>query len=265
MTRNRWITSHSFVNGRVHAYEGASEQPSGRDYTSRELTSTRSISSSGSSSRNTILHASDVMTRDFDGAGGAAGGGAAGKLNTSTSTSIVPIKKENGNGIFVDTLKLLKRFMRSGLREDQAEEVTLGVQNVLRDAMDTYMERFVSNEGFQRVMTEAETRQEYEIIAVKRENDRLRNELDKLRAELKHEVDKISSSNRLDINLEKGRIREEIREMENRRSESENRLDRELNNLRTHVEQTKNDIIKYSMGFLVSISAVGLGLIRLLI
>ena len=33
---------------------------------------------------------------------------------------------------------------------------------------------------------------------------------EKLRAELKHEVDKISSSNRLDINLEKGRMREEI-------------------------------------------------------
>ena len=52
---------------------------------------------------------------------------------------------------------------------------------------------------------------------------------------------------------------------ESRRNESEIRLDREVNNLRTHVEQTKNDIIKYSMGFLVSISAVGLGLIRLLI
>lgn len=52
---------------------------------------------------------------------------------------------------------------------------------------------------------------------------------------------------------------------ESRRNESEIRLDREVNSLRTHVEQTKNDIIKYSMGFLVSISAVGLGLIRLLI
>jgi len=212
----------------------------------------------------------DMMT-GAGGIGAAAGGGIGGggigfgKITTATATAMVPIQKKENAGMFVDTLALMKRFMRGGLSEDQAEEVTLGVQHVLRDAMDCYMERFVSNEGFQRVMSDCETRQEYEIMSVRRENDRLRNELEKLRAELKHEVDKISSSNRLDINLEKGRMREEISVMESRRNESEIRLDREVNNLRTHVEQTKNDIIKYSMGFLVSISAVGLGLIRLLI
>lgn len=109
--------------------------------------------------------------------GGGAGGLSFGKVTASTATAMVPINKKENAGMFVDTLALMKRFMRGGLSEDQAEEVTLGVQHVLRDAMDCYMERFVSNEGFQRVMSESETRQEYEIISVRRENDRLRNEL----------------------------------------------------------------------------------------
>ena len=156
----------------------------------------------------------DMMTGGGAAAGGGGGGGLGfGKVNAATAKAMVPINKKENAGMFVDTLALMKRFMRGGLSENQAEEVTLGVQHVLRDAMDCYMERFVNNEGFERVMSDCETRHEYEIMSVRRENDRLRNELEKLRAELKHEVDKIGSSNRLDINLEKGRMREEISAM----------------------------------------------------
>ena len=77
---------------------------------------------------------------------------------------------------------------------------------------------------------------------------------------MKHEVDKMMASQRLEMNLEKGRIRDELVIQDSRRNEAETRLDREINTLRTHIEQTKNDIIKYSMGFLVSMTAVGLGL-----
>lgn len=73
------------------------------------------------------------------------------------------------------------------------------------------------------------------------------------------------ASQRLEMNLEKGRIRDELVIQDSRRNEAETRLDREINTLRTHIEQTKNDIIKYSMGFLVSMTAVGLGLMRLMI
>jgi len=82
---------------------------------------------------------------------------------------------------------------------------------------------------------------------------------------MKHEVDKMMASQRLEMNLEKGRIRDELVIQDSRRNEAETRLDREINTLRTHIEQTKNDIIKYSMGFLVSMTAVGLGLMRLMI
>ena len=82
---------------------------------------------------------------------------------------------------------------------------------------------------------------------------------------MKHEVDKMMASQRLEMNLEKGRIRDELVIQDSRRNEAETRLDREINTLRTHIEQTKNVIIKYSMGFLVSMTAVGLGLMRLMI
>ena len=83
-------------------------------------------------------------------------------------------------GVLIDTLALLRRFMSAGMSESQAEKIITSVQEVLRTALDAYMVQFVTTDDFGRQMNETETRQEYEIISVKRDNERLRNELEKV-------------------------------------------------------------------------------------
>ena len=83
-------------------------------------------------------------------------------------------------GVLRDTLALLRRFMSAGMSESQAEKIITSVQEVLRTALDAYMVQFVTTDDFGRQMNETETRQEYEIISVKRDNERLRNELEKV-------------------------------------------------------------------------------------
>ena len=137
-------------------------------------------------------------------------------------------------------------------------------------------------------------------------------------AELKYEIDKIQASQRLDLNLEKGRIRDELLTQNSKSiqtgapfhsaadecmparvvcrahaiAHAEIRLDKEINSMRTTLEvralssaeallylhpsgrrspapfpsqANKNDIIRFCVGAVASTTAVGLGILRLVL
>ena len=79
------------------------------------------------------------------------------------------------------------------------------------------------------------------------------------------ELDKLISSQRLDLNLEKGRLRDELQAMSHNVQTIETQLHKDLNNIRTGIEANKNELIKYSIGLLVSAGAVTLGILRFLV
>jgi hypothetical protein len=84
-------------------------------------------------------------------------------------------------------------------------------------------------------------------------------------SELKYEIDKIQSSQRLDLNLERGRIRDELLTAGNKSIATEIRLDKEINAMKTTLEANKNDIIRFCVGAVASTTAVGLGILRLVL
>lgn len=69
---------------------------------------------------------------------------------------------------------------------------------------------------------------------------------------------------RLDINLEKGNTREELRKMAETAHEQDQRFERELNNVRTMLEASKNDMIKWFVGMMVSVLLVSASVMRML-
>lgn len=89
-------------------------------------------------------------------------------------------------------------------------------------------------------------------------------EIEKLRAEVRYTHEKVMSSQKLDMNLERGRIRDDLQAQDNKTAAMEIRLDREIQAMRTTIEAAKNDVIKYSIGAVMSMAAVGMSLIRLL-
>ena len=91
----------------------------------------------------------------------------------------------------------------------------------------------------------------------------LTEENEKLRADLKYNIDRITQSQKLDLNLEKGRLRELHGIQESQMKEVEARVDRELHQMRTQIEAAKTEIIRYSVGTLVSLGALSLAAIRL--
>ena len=104
-----------------------------------------------------------------------------------------------------------------------------------------------------------------ELDAASKHNaDALLAECEKLRAELRYAHEKVSTSQKLDLNLERGRIRDELQSGESKTAQMEIRLDREISSMKTTIEAAKSDVIKYSLGAVMSMAAVGMSMMRLL-
>ncbi|XP_006360626.1 protein FMP32, mitochondrial-like isoform X3 [Solanum tuberosum] len=111
--------------------------------------------------------------------------------------------------------------------------------------------------------SEVQSSQEHHFSLLQRELEKLRNDIEKMRSELRYEVDKLTAGQRLDLNLERGRIRDELANQNAETTNLTNKLDREIHALRAQIEAAKYEVIKYCIGTLVSISAVGLAVLRL--
>ncbi|KAH9291571.1 hypothetical protein KI387_043244, partial [Taxus chinensis] len=104
---------------------------------------------------------------------------------------------------------------------------------------------------------------EHHFSSLQRGTEKLRTDIDRMRSELRYEIDKVTAGQRLDLNLERGRVRDELANQSAETSNLTNKLDREIHFLKTQLEAAKYDVIKYCIGTIVSVMAVGLGLLRL--
>lgn len=176
----------------------------------------------------------------------------------------------------VDTLALVKSLEAEGMPSKQAEAVTTALTHVLNDTLENLAQSLVSKPELQKASmlqesnlskfkVEVQGSQEHHFSLLQRETEKLRNDIDKMRTDVRHEMDKITAGHRLDLNLERGRIRDELAEQGAETTNLTNKLDREIHALRAHLEAAKYDVIKYCIGTVVSISAVGLAIIRIVL
>ncbi|XP_020599608.1 protein FMP32, mitochondrial-like isoform X1 [Phalaenopsis equestris] len=200
---------------------------------------------------------------------------------TSSSNQIRELSelaKSNGNGkraFLVDTLGLVRRLEGQGVPSKQAEAITSAITEVLNDSLENVSQSFVSNGRMQlsemaqdanlsKFKSEVQSLQEHHFSLLQRETEKLKTDIEKMRSELRYEVDKVTAGHRLDLNLERGRLRDELAKQSAETSDLTNKLDREIHALKAQLEAAKYDVIKYCIGTLVSISAVGLAVIRIL-
>lgn len=78
-------------------------------------------------------------------------------------------------------------------------------------------------------------------------HERLSNDLAKLNSRLRDEISRAQASVRLDLNLEKGRIREEAKGQELKIKETETRIEQEVAGLRERVEGVKFSTLQWLM------------------
>ncbi|XP_070017551.1 protein FMP32, mitochondrial-like isoform X2 [Nicotiana sylvestris] len=182
--------------------------------------------------------------------------------------------KANGKRAFlVDTLALVKSLEAQGVPSKQAEAITSAITEVLNDSLENIACSFVSLAEMQK----SDLVQEANISKFKSQiqssqfshcrkiiflycNMKLKSFGMTLK---KYEIDKLTAGQRLDLNLERGSIRDELAKQNAETTNLTNKLDREIHALRAQLEAGKYEVIKYCIGTLVSISAVGLAVLRL--
>ncbi|KAK8263845.1 hypothetical protein V6Z12_D12G068600 [Gossypium hirsutum] len=96
-----------------------------------------------------------------------------------------------------------------------------------------------------KLKSEVQSSQEHHFSLLQHENEKLRHDIEKMRSELRHEIDKVTAEHRLDLNLERGRIRDELTNQNAVTSNLTNKLDREIHALEAQLEGAKYDLIKY--------------------
>ncbi|OIT22420.1 PREDICTED: protein FMP32, mitochondrial-like [Nicotiana attenuata] len=182
----------------------------------------------------------------------------------------------NGKRLFlVDTLALVRRLEAQGVPTKQAEAITAAITEVLNDSLENVAQTFVSKEELQtlemiqesklsKFKSEVQSSRENHFSLLQHETEKLKSDIEKMRSELRYEIDKVTAGHRLDLNLERGRIRDELANQNQETTNLTNKLDREIHGLRAQLEAAKYDVIKYCIGTLVSISAVGLAIVRIL-
>eukprot|EP00002_Diphylleia_rotans_P013327 TRINITY_DN2602_c0_g1_i1.p1 TRINITY_DN2602_c0_g1~~TRINITY_DN2602_c0_g1_i1.p1 ORF type:complete len:112 (-),score=20.97 TRINITY_DN2602_c0_g1_i1:38-373(-) len=99
---------------------------------------------------------------------------------------------------------------------------------------------------------------------IKRENERIKSEVAYLKTELKYEIERIQGNQKLDLNLERGRIQELLGAIDTKIVAIDKKMVQDINTIKTNMEALKYDIIKYCVGTIISTVAAGLAVLRIL-
>lgn len=194
------------------------------------------------------------------------------------SAASIPMSPEAAmrKNLFVNTLEMSHKFSTEvGMPRHEADRLATYLTQLLCEHKERLSETYVEKASLQRALIDLEGRiasaraevlkaQEMSLGQVQSGQSQLGQDIKTLRVEFKHEVDKLQSTQRLDINLERGNTREELRKMMEQVHEQDQKFERELNALRTQLEASKNDMIKWFVGMMTSVFLVVASALRML-
>lgn len=191
--------------------------------------------------------------------------------SSSASSSFAAHPPFPSSVVYVDTLAMVRALERAGMDARVAECVAREVASATRNATGPLASR-AEFEKLTVSLTAKVESAESEMKSRQREQESssrhsvavVTSEIEKLRSELRFAHEKMTTSQKLDLNLERGRLRDDLQRQDDKTGAMELRLDREISAMKTTIEAAKNDVIKYSIGAIMSMAAVGMSLMRLL-
>lgn len=144
---------------------------------------------------------------------------------------------------------------------------TRSIQNLTRTMVlreDAAKATYTQKVDFATLRSELLSADSTESNATRSAHERLTNDIGKLNNRLKDEIGRTQASVRLDLNLEKGRIREEAVSQELRIKETETKIEQEAGALRQQLEMVKFQTLQWLIGVCTGFAALMLGAWRLL-
>ncbi|KAI5783540.1 hypothetical protein EDC01DRAFT_210308 [Geopyxis carbonaria] len=174
-----------------------------------------------------------------------------------------------------DTLKFVQRLQAEGFSEKQAEALLKVLSDVIEESIQNLTRTMVPREDqekvtytqkvdFAKLRSELSALHGSELGPIRSDQERLSSEISRLGARLREEVQRAQSSVKLDLNLEKGRIREESSVHELKVKETDTRIEKEVGDLRGVLESVKFSTLQWLIGVCTGTAALLLGVWRLL-
>lgn len=167
-------------------------------------------------------------------------------------------------------MKLVERLKTDGFTEEQSQAVMRAVSAVVEETAQNVTRAMVSREDalktsytqkvdFAALRTELLNLDNSDSALTKATYERLDNELQKQNSRIVEEIKRTQASARLDLNLEKGRIREETNAQELKLRETETRIDQEVSSLRERIEAVKLSTLQWLLSVVTGVIALMLG------
>lgn len=173
-----------------------------------------------------------------------------------------------------DTKKFVQSLQTKGkFTEEQAEAAVNIVNKAVNDGISSIAKNLVTKEtlnsiayqqkvDFAKLKGELQTMDKSEFTNLKKEQEQLRTNLTNLQNRLKEEITKNSAGVRLDLNLEKGRIREESSLHELKIEDTYTRIDEEIANMQMQIKSVKTQVMQWLIGVSSGTAALMLAFVR---
>lgn len=175
---------------------------------------------------------------------------------------------------YFDSAEYVHRFEQQGLSKQQAEGVVDALEGIVQESMDNLEANLVSRSehykhhdrqkvDFAALKQNLELSERTDFMNLKAENERLLGDIEKLKQRLREEISRTQAGVRLDLNLEKGRIRDEMSVRESRMTEVDTRIENEIGLLRASMEAVKFNILQYAFAVMSGTGALLLAYLRM--
>ncbi|PVU93586.1 hypothetical protein BB561_003180 [Smittium simulii] len=178
-------------------------------------------------------------------------------LHTSSSYSIYQAPKH-----YFDTYQVRTQLEKAGFDHMQSEAIVELLSQVVKESTDGMLKNVkmaAYKVDFAQMKSEIQMIEKTDFSIMKAENEKLAGEVLKLKQRLGEEISKTQASVKLDMSLEKGRIRDEQASQEINIKKADAKIEKEILNLKTQIESIKLQILQYMFGTLTGAGALFLG------
>ncbi|OBZ89895.1 Protein fmp32, mitochondrial [Choanephora cucurbitarum] len=173
-----------------------------------------------------------------------------------------------------DTFKFVERLERENFTRQQSEAIMSSLRKVMNESLTELTKPMVTKAeqekavymykvDFAQLKSEIQFIEKNDFSIMKAENERLQAQVERLRQKLKEEVTRTQANVRLELNLEKGRVKDEASAHEIKMKETDTHIESEIAGLRTQMEAIKFQILQYMVGTMTGAGALFLAYLRM--
>ncbi|KAJ3177745.1 hypothetical protein HDU87_004267 [Geranomyces variabilis] len=185
-------------------------------------------------------------------------------ISTTTTTTTTPAEpnelaaqqRRSYSGVHqFDTYRLVQRLEGDGFSRERAEAVMASLSEVVSESVGAISRTAVTKSEFEKaiytnkvdfahVRSEIQMLEKNEFALLRADMGRLNTEVEKFRTRITEDLRRVQSNVRLELSLEKGRIRDEQSAQELKIKEADAQIDTDVSMLRTQMETIQWELFK---------------------